>query len=104
MHFVTGVVDGTVKELVIFNNRGSKLEVDRTYLMRLEGTKIVDFIPATKKVQEKFRNKLLDNLAEVWYTVYSEGGDKMIETFIGSLLGAIIGIMIAHTSLHDKGE
>ena len=50
MHFVTGVVDGTVKELVIFNNRGSKLEVDRTYLMRLEGTKIVDFIPATKKV------------------------------------------------------
>nr|DAU08600.1 MAG TPA: YtxH-like protein [Caudoviricetes sp.] len=40
----------------------------------------------------------------MWYTVYSEGGDKMIGTFIGSLLGAIIGIMISHTFLHDKGE
>lgn len=50
MHFVTGVVDGTVKELVIFDNKGSTLEVDRTYLMKLRGTMIVDFTPAIKKV------------------------------------------------------
>ena len=50
MHFVTGVVDGTVKELVIFDNKGSALEVDRTYLMKLRGTMIVDFTPAIKKV------------------------------------------------------
>jgi cytosine/uracil/thiamine/allantoin permease len=56
----------------------------------------------------KFRKSLEINCLTTWlkcgilFTV--KGGDKMIETFIGSLLGAIIGIMISHTFLHDKGE
>lgn len=50
MFFVTGLIDGVVKELVCFDKFGSDIEVGTTYIMRLSGTIIKDFSKARKRV------------------------------------------------------
>ena len=49
MHFISALVDNVPKELVAFDNKGNNIEVNRTYIMRLRGTMIMDYTLAIKK-------------------------------------------------------
>lgn len=49
MHFVTGDINGVVRELVIFDNKGTDLQANVTYVMRISGTVIQEFMEAKRK-------------------------------------------------------
>ena len=49
MHFISALVDNVPKELVAFDNKGNNIDVNRTYIMRLRGTMIMDYTPAVRK-------------------------------------------------------
>ena len=49
MHFISALVDNVPKELVAFDNKGNNIEVNRTYIMRLRGTMIMDYTLAIRK-------------------------------------------------------
>lgn len=49
MHFIGGIVNNTPKELVIFDNKGTGIEVGKAYIMRLNGTIISDYTEAQRK-------------------------------------------------------
>lgn len=53
MFFVTGLINGMVKELVCFDKKGEFIEVGTAYIIKLDGTIIKDFVKAKKKFQKK---------------------------------------------------